>query len=72
VLWGDIRSEDRRFLATAFQQRRQQIVGECGQLKTDVDSYNQNGNLGEAIQLVLDFTNDIAEIEALRISKLTG
>lgn len=72
TLWGDIRSEDRPFLATAFQQRRQQIVGECGQLKTDVDSYNQNGNLGEAIQLVLDFTNDIAEIEALRSLKLTG
>jgi hypothetical protein len=72
TLWGDIRSEERPFLATAFQQRRQQIVGECNQLKTDVDSYNQNGNFGEAIQLVFDFTNDLAELEAARDMRSAG
>ena len=49
----------------ALQQRRQQIVGDCRQLKTDVDSYNENRKPNQPIQLVLDFTEDVAEIEAL-------
>jgi len=72
TLWGDIRSEDRPFLETAFQQRRRQIVGECNQLKTDVDSYNQNANVGEPVQIVFDFTNDLAEIEAAKGMKFAG
>jgi hypothetical protein len=72
TLWGDIRSEGRPFLETAFQQRRHQILGECSQLKTDVDSYNQNGNVGESVQIVFDFTNDLAELEAAKGMKLTG
>jgi hypothetical protein len=31
-----------------------------------VDSYNDNQNTGEAIQLILDFTDDMAEYEALK------
>lgn len=72
TLWGDIRSEDRRFFAVAFQQRRQQILGECQQLKTDVDSFNENRNPGEAIQIVFDFTVDLAELEAERAQKLVS
>jgi hypothetical protein len=49
----------------AFQQRRQQIVGDCRQLKSDMDSYNQNHNVGKPIQMVFDFTLDLEEIEAL-------
>jgi hypothetical protein len=49
----------------AFQQRRQQIVGDCRQLKWDMDSYNQNHNVGEELQMVFDFTLDLEEIEAL-------
>jgi hypothetical protein len=51
-------------MQVAFQQRRQQIVGDCRQLKADVDSYNENYNSGQAIQMVLDFTEDIEELEA--------
>ena len=72
TLWGDLRSENRPFLATAFQQRRQQILGECNQLKTDVDSYNQNRNSGEPIQIVFDFALDLAEMEAVKSLKLAG
>jgi len=72
TLWGDIRSEDRRFFAVAFQQRRQQILGECQQLKTDVDSFNENRNSGEAIQIVFDFTMDLAEIEAEKAQRLAS
>jgi hypothetical protein len=65
VLWADIRTADRRHMEIAFQQRRQQIVGDCRQLKTDTDSYDDNTNPGKPIQLVFDFTQDLAELEAL-------
>lgn len=64
TLWDDIRTADRDFMAIAFQQRRQQVVGDCRQLKVDVDSYNQNKNPGEPIQIVFDFTLDVLEAEA--------
>ena len=65
TLWDDIRTADSAHMRIAFQQRRQQIVGDCRQLKTDVDSYNQNRKPDVPIQLVLNFTEDVAEIEAL-------
>ena len=65
-LWGDIRTAPREHMEMAFQQRRQQIVGDCRQLKVDVDSYNQNYNNGELpIQMIFDFTLDLEELEAL-------
>lgn len=66
ALWADIRVASRDHMERSFQQRRQGIVGDCRQLKADVDSYNQNQNRGEALQLVLDFTDDMAEYEALK------
>ena len=66
VLWDDIRSADRDFMEVAFQQRRTQIVGDCRQLKTDVDSFNEFGKTGgRLIQMVLDFTDDVAELESV-------
>lgn len=66
TLWEDIRTGNREHMAVAFQQRRQQIVGDCHQLKTDVDSFNDNQNSEQPIQLCLDFTEDVAEIEAVK------
>lgn len=63
VLWDDIRTAPRMHMEVAFQQRRQQIVGGCRQLKADVDSYNENANTGELIQMVFDFTYDLIELE---------
>ena len=65
TLWADIRTADRRHMATAFQQRRQQILGDCRQLKIDVDSYNENRCPDEPIQMIFDFTLDLAELEAV-------
>jgi hypothetical protein len=65
TLWADIRDADRGHMQIAFQQRRQQIVGDCSQLKRDVDSFNENRSRTEPIQMVFDFTQDLAEIEAL-------
>lgn len=65
TLWDDIRSAPREHMQMALQQRRQQIVGDCRQLKTDADSYNENTNPGPQIVMVFDFTDDLAELEAM-------
>ena len=62
-LWQDIRSGDRAHIEIALKQRRQQIVGDCRQLKTDVDSFNQNYNTGEPVQIVFDFRRDLEEAD---------
>jgi hypothetical protein len=64
VLWDDIRTASREHMVIAFQQRRQQIVGDCHQLKLDLDSYNENKNDGKPIQMVFDFTEDLNELES--------
>lgn len=63
TLWGDIRTENRAFMAVSFQNRRQAILGDCHQLKTDMDSYNQNVNRGESLNVVFDFTVDLIEMD---------
>jgi hypothetical protein len=67
-LWADIQTAGRGHMEIAFQQRRQQILGDCRQLKTDVDSYNDNYNDAEPLQMVFDFTDDLAEDELARIA----
>lgn len=68
ALWEDIRTASRQHMEIALKQRRQQIVGDCKQLKTDVDSFNENRNLGKPIQMVFDFTLDLEESLDLRKS----
>jgi hypothetical protein len=53
----------RAHMELAFAQRRQQIIGDCIQLKRDVDSYNDTSLQLHPIQLILDFTEDVAEAE---------
>jgi len=40
VFWADLRTAPPEHVELAFQQRRSQVVGDCRQLKMDVDSYN--------------------------------
>jgi hypothetical protein len=63
-LWIDMRNTTRELMELSFQQRRQMILGDCKQLKTDVDCYNDNYNTGGPLQAVLNFEPDIAELEA--------
>ena len=65
ALWADMDDTEvpRSHFVRSFAQRRQQIVGECVQLKTDVDVYNDARNVGEPINMVLDFTNDVEEMQ---------
>jgi hypothetical protein len=52
----------------AFTQRRELIVGENFQLKVDIDVYNEfNAGKNPAIQLVLDYRDDVAEREQLML-----
>lgn len=67
-LWADIRTATREHMEIAFQQRRQQILGDCRQLKNDVGSYNDNYNSGQPLQMVFDFTDDLAEDELARMA----
>ena len=60
--WDDMRTATHGHMEMAFAHRRQQIVGDCRQLKVDIDSYNQNYNKGRLIQGVFDFTNDLEEL----------
>lgn len=51
-------------METAFAQRREQIVGDCLPLRTDVDAYNDMNLNNPPFQLILDFTEDVAERQA--------
>ena len=46
----------------SFAQRRSQIVGDCCQLKTDADVYNDTRKPSDPVQVVLDFTLDVEEL----------
>ncbi|HXQ11201.1 MAG TPA: hypothetical protein VN805_09445 [Caulobacteraceae bacterium] len=64
TLWDDIRTTSRQHMQLSLQQRRQNIVGDCRQLKIDGDSFNDAHASEPAIQMVFDFTMDLAELEA--------
>lgn len=60
-LWEDMDTAPREHMQMAFAQRRQQIVGDCVQLRVDVDAYNDKNPSEKPLQLVLDFEDDVAE-----------
>lgn len=64
VLWADSRTATHEHMETALKQRRSMIVGDCRQLKNDMDSYNDNREPEKPIQIIFDFTDDLAELEA--------
>lgn len=63
LLWFDIDEATPRQAKGAFSLRRRQVVGECHQLKTDVDSYNDNNVQGAMIEMLWDLTDDMLELE---------
>lgn len=64
-LWADMDDEraPRDHFIRSFAQRRNQIVGDCFQLKTDVDVYNVKYPTQQPIQIPLDFTYDVEELQ---------
>lgn len=67
TFWADIRTAAREHMMAAFAQRRKQVVGDCHQLKVDVDCFNDMRSNEQPIQMVLDFTRDVQEIEAMEL-----
>jgi SpoVK/Ycf46/Vps4 family AAA+-type ATPase len=63
-LWADIDTAPRSFMEKSFGQRRKSIVDDCFQIKQDVDHFNDEHLEEEPIQMIIDFTDDVAEIEA--------
>jgi hypothetical protein len=62
TFWAIMGYAPHAHMEKAFAQRREQIIGDCVQLKTDIDVYNDMNQGKQAeIQLVLDFTEDVAE-----------
>jgi len=63
TLWDDLRTAPREFMDRAFKGRRNQIVGDCVQLNTDVKSYNENVSPKNPILMLWDLTDDVEESE---------
>ena len=65
TIWDDITSASPEHMHMSLQQRRRMILGDCHQLKIDVESYNENYNPApdQPIQLSWDFTFDLIEME---------
>jgi hypothetical protein len=64
MIWDDIRTASLDHMQVSFQHRRKGIVGDCRQMKVDVDSFNDAHPESEQIEIVFDFTMDLAELEA--------
>lgn len=60
--WADIDNAPRKHMEKAFAQRRRQIVGDCYQLRLDVDHFNAAHPQHEQLALILDFTDDVGEL----------
>lgn len=63
TLWADIdKNASPSFMAKSIGLRRKSVVNDCFQMKMDVDHFNEV-NPTAGIQLILDFTDDVAERE---------
>jgi hypothetical protein len=62
--WDDLNAE-RPFMLVSTANRRNQILGECNQLKKDLDSYNERKCPDNPIQTSFDFNVDLEELEQL-------
>jgi hypothetical protein len=67
TFWGVMGHAPHDHMEKAFAQRRELIIGDNLQLKTDIDVYNDSfRGKNAAIQLVLNYTEDVAEREELQ------
>lgn len=61
TFWAMMKDAPREHMQKAFIQRREQIVGDCVQLDTDVGAYNALHENQQPIQMLFDFREDIEE-----------
>jgi len=70
TFWAMLGYAPHPHMEKAFAQRREQVIGDCDQLRTDVDVYNaMNKGKKPEIQMILDFTDDVAERQLARHSR---
>lgn len=62
--WDDWNAE-RPFMEVSSANRRNQILGECRQLKDDMDSYSERHCPDEPLQTDFNFNIDLEELEQL-------
>lgn len=62
--WDDW-DADRSFMEIAAANRRNQILGQCWQLKNDIDSYSERKCPDKPIQLDFNFDLDLEELSQL-------
>jgi hypothetical protein len=62
--WDDLNAE-RPFMEVAAANRRNQVLGQCWQLKNDIDSYNERHCPDEPIQMDFNFNVDLEELSQL-------
>ena len=62
--WDDWNA-DRPFMEVSSANRRNQILGECRQLKNDLDSYSERRCPDNPIQTDFNFNIDLEELEQL-------
>jgi hypothetical protein len=64
TFWGTMGFAPHDHMEKSFAWRRNQVIDDCFHLKTDIDVYNDTlKDQRQRIQLILDFTDDIAERE---------
>jgi hypothetical protein len=61
TFWAMLDFASRPHMEKAFTQRREQVIGDCYQLRVDVDVYNDMNLDQPRLPLVLDFTHDVEE-----------
>jgi hypothetical protein len=61
TFWAMMKDAPREHMHKAFIQRREQVVGDCVQLATDVEAYNDMNKEQPPIQMLFDFRDDVAE-----------
>lgn len=61
TFWAIMKDAPREHMQKAFVQRREQIVGDCVQLATDVEAYNAMNEEQPPIPMLLDFRDDVEE-----------
>ena len=61
TFWAMMADAPRSHMQKAFIQRREQIVGDCVQLGTDVEAYNAMRSDQEPIPMLFDFRDDVEE-----------
>ena len=61
TFWAIMKDAPREHMQKAFIQRREQIVGDCVQLATDVEAYNDMKKDQSEIPMLFDFRDDVEE-----------